>query len=202
MARKIKEKTSFVALGAIFFAIAAFIVVPLYMSFYDKYTDSLHTDTISGNRSGIFLCAWFVFSFLSIVLSFLTIISAIISLILKRKFQNIGSAVLAILITFFLAALVMPTLGLSPSIMYKRKANDIAYKALQEFNQTNQGGNIFLKDYEQKIQYNYGKEPRIVEVIYTLKREVEFDSFPQHFSVIINMENGKAEIQREGVLEE
>jgi hypothetical protein len=198
LARRSKTKTSFLGLGSLLFAIGAFVVVPWYIDFYSKYTDSLHSDKISGKQMGTFLGAWFLLSFLSIVFSFLAIILSII----KRKSKGIGTAVIGILITFFVAALVMPTLGLSHSVMYKRKANDIAHKALEEFNQTSQGGNYFLKDYEKKINYNYGKEPRIVEVIYTLKRGVEFDSFPQHFTVILNLENGKAEIQREGVLEE
>lgn len=179
-------------------SVVTFIVAVAYLGFYSKYTDSLHTDDMSGKLMGIFLYAWIFFSFLSIIFSF----KAISSFILKRKFQGIGLAVLGILFTILVAGLVMPTLGLSHSVMYKRKANMIARKALNEFNQIGLDGNLLLEDYEIEIKDNYGKESYVVEVIYTLKGEFDFDSFPQHFSVILNLENGKAEILREDVLEE
>ncbi len=194
-----KTKTSLLSSIAVSLSFVTLIIVFIYLGCYSVYNDSLRTNDISGNLAEISLYAWLLFSFLSVIISFIAIIWSAI----QRKLRDIGIAVLAIFITLFAAGMVMPTMGLACSTIYTRKANAIALKALNEFNQTSQsrelGGPFLLTDYQiEYVEPNNDDEPQLVEVFYELKREVEFDSFPQHFSVTLNLENAKTKLQKEG----
>jgi hypothetical protein len=192
-----KTKISGLPTIACYLTLAAFIAVMLYLPCNSIHNDSLLTDEISGKMKGVFLSAWFYCSSVSICISLI----AIVSLLIKRKLTGVITAIFAIFGTLLVAALVMPTLGLAHSTIYKRKANGMAYKALNEFNQTSLSkeldGPFLLSDYEVKYEPNYNDAPRIVEVFYELKKDVHYDSFPQHFLVTLNLENAKIEFHKE-----
>lgn len=146
---------------------------------------------------GLFGTAWFLFSILTI---FLSLIAFFHVAIWCRHVTGVGQAIGALLLTVFMAAFVMPTLGLSHSHMYRNKANAQVRTALDEFNDTSQakelGGPFSLQDYEVEVEESFGDDSQSVEVTYKLKNNDASDLFPHQFSVTLNLQNGQATLNK------
>ena len=127
----------------------------------------------------------------------------------KGKEKGIGESICAMVLVLLIAGLVMPTLGLAHSTQYKRQANRTALEFIDKLSSTESSKDrtktISLSDYEIEINDDYSDssdEPKIIEVVYTLKEESEILSYPQQFSVLLNFDTGEKTIKEDTVSEE
>ena len=201
-----KKKTSRLATATLVIGVCTWCAGIAYLGAYQKYWDSLRTNNIAGNLMGIFLMAWFFLS----ATTFFAVLSTIARIAWSRgKLRGFKEVFCAFIAVFFIAGLVMPTIGLMLSIQYKRQANGVAWEYLKEYKSTQtEKSNIpslSLANYNVEIIEDYDMstyDTKMVEVVYTLKEESEMLSNPQQFSVLLNFETGKKTIKGENFLEE
>ena len=68
------KKTSPLAVSALILGMITLLAAFAYLAFYDLYTDSLHTDKVSGYWMSMFGGIWFFSSAISIFLSFIAML--------------------------------------------------------------------------------------------------------------------------------
>jgi hypothetical protein len=181
-------------------AVSCVIVVLLggCLYFLSSYEKSLFIDKTAAMWNGLFGLGYVLCSILSVLISVILIVRVTISF---GKVTGFWGGIRGLLVVLVTLGFFMPTLGKSHTPIYRRKANSVATTALHQFNDSQQakefGGSFQLDDYSIESRWGYNQNSHLIEFQYELNRKIETDSFPQRFSVILNMENGSAELRKE-----
>ena len=194
-----KKKTSRLALASLCISFCVLGAGVAYVAMGQEYWDSLHTNHRAGGLMGPCGTAWFFLS----VITFVTVLGSISRIFWsKGKVRGFAESIVSFLIIVFTAGIVSPTLGLAHPVRYRRVANNFVYETTTQTYANFK--NIPLSKYDIEVnKYTVPKdEPRIVEVIYTLKEKLDSSPYPQKFSVLLNFDTGEKSIKQETPSEE
>jgi hypothetical protein len=170
----------------------------LYAVGFNYYMDSLGKNSFASIVGSIGLIVYVLFSLLSVPIVLIHLIRMALSL---GQVKGFIEAIRCFLIVVLAAAIFMPQYTSRDTAMYRKKARSVVSPELRQFNDSPKakelGGPFQIDDYSIEVHHLYNQKSNLVEVRYELKRKIESDSFPGRFSVILNREDGSAELRKE-----